>query len=123
VESGQNTFIVIPANRKRLQKGNLVVSDEIVIYGYESSATLTTDRFNYKLQTRPPSSRQRGRPKAKSKAIARQKKGKREIWSMFLRTVDHDINSTHFLLNSITRFSFLIVFANSYIKRKPTRNK
>jgi hypothetical protein len=29
------------------------VSDETVMYGYESSATLTTDRLHYKLQTRP----------------------------------------------------------------------
>jgi hypothetical protein len=44
---------LIPASRKRRQKGNLVVSDETVIYGYESSATLTTGRLHYKLQIRP----------------------------------------------------------------------
>jgi hypothetical protein len=50
VEAGKNTSTVIPASRR---KGNPVVLDETVIYGYESSATLTTDRFHYKLQTRP----------------------------------------------------------------------
>jgi hypothetical protein len=44
---------VIPASRKRRRKGNPVVSDETVRYGYESSATLTTDRLHYKLQTSP----------------------------------------------------------------------
>jgi hypothetical protein len=52
VEAGKNTSIVIPACRKRRRKGNPVVTDETVIYGYESSATLTTDRLHYKLQTR-----------------------------------------------------------------------
>jgi hypothetical protein len=53
VEAGKNTSTVVPASRKRRQKGNPVVSGETVIYGYESSATLTTDRLHYKLQTRP----------------------------------------------------------------------
>jgi hypothetical protein len=53
VETGKNTSTVIPASRKRRQKGNSVVSDETVMYGYESSVTLTTDRLHYKLQTRP----------------------------------------------------------------------
>jgi hypothetical protein len=52
VEAGKNTSTVILANRKRRWKGNPVVSDETVMYGYESSATLTTDRLHYKLQTR-----------------------------------------------------------------------
>jgi hypothetical protein len=52
VEAGKNTCTVIHASRKRRRKGNPVVSDEIG-YGYESSATLTTDRLHYKLQTRP----------------------------------------------------------------------
>jgi hypothetical protein len=41
------------ASRKRRRKGNPVVSDETLMYRYESSATLTTDRLYYKLQTRP----------------------------------------------------------------------
>jgi hypothetical protein len=53
VEASSNTSTVIPASRKRRQKGNLVVSNETVMYGYESSATLTTDRLHYKLGTRP----------------------------------------------------------------------
>jgi hypothetical protein len=54
VEAGKNTSTVIPASRKRRRKGNPVVSDETLMYGYESSATLTTDRLHYKLHTRPP---------------------------------------------------------------------
>jgi hypothetical protein len=53
VEAGKNTSTVIPTSRKRWQKRIPAVSDETVIYGYESSATLTTDRLHYKLQTRP----------------------------------------------------------------------
>jgi hypothetical protein len=60
-EAGKNTSTVIPASRKRRRKGNPVLSRETVMYGYESSATLTTDessatlttdRLQYKLQTR-----------------------------------------------------------------------
>jgi hypothetical protein len=47
-EADKNTSTVIPASRKRRRKGNAVVSDETVMYGYESSATLTTDRLHYK---------------------------------------------------------------------------
>jgi hypothetical protein len=53
VEVGYNTTTVIPASRKRRRKGNPVVSDETVMRGYESSATMIADRLNYKLQTRP----------------------------------------------------------------------
>jgi hypothetical protein len=53
VEAGKNTSTVIPASHKRRREGNPVVSDKTVMYGYEPSATLTTDRFYYKLQTRP----------------------------------------------------------------------
>jgi hypothetical protein len=53
VEAGKNTPTVIPASRKRRRKGNPVISDLRVMYDYESSATLTTDRLHYKLQTRP----------------------------------------------------------------------
>jgi hypothetical protein len=50
VEAGKNTSTVVPASRKRRRNGNPV---DTVMYGYESSATLTTDRLHYKLQTRP----------------------------------------------------------------------
>jgi hypothetical protein len=53
VEAGKNTSTIISASRKRRRKGNPVVSGETVMYGYESSATLTTDRLHCKLQTRP----------------------------------------------------------------------
>jgi hypothetical protein len=53
VEAGKNTSTEISASRKRRRKGNLVVSDEIKMYGNESSVTLTTDRLQYKLQTLP----------------------------------------------------------------------
>jgi hypothetical protein len=52
VEAGKNTSTVIPASRKRRRKGNPVVSHETVMHGYESSATLATDRLHYKLHTR-----------------------------------------------------------------------
>jgi hypothetical protein len=51
VEAGKNTSTVIPARSKRRRKGNPVVSDEMIMFGYESSATLTTYRLHYKLQT------------------------------------------------------------------------
>jgi hypothetical protein len=53
VKVGWNTSTVILASRKRRRKGNPAVSNETVMYGYESSGTLTTDRLHYKLQTRP----------------------------------------------------------------------
>jgi hypothetical protein len=53
VEAGKNTSTVIPASRKRRRKGNPEISNEIVMYCYESSATLTTEILYYKLQTRP----------------------------------------------------------------------
>jgi hypothetical protein len=53
VEAGKNTSTVIPASRKRQRELNPVVSGETVMYRYESSATLTTDRLHCKLQTGP----------------------------------------------------------------------
>jgi hypothetical protein len=53
VEAGKNTSTIIPGSHKRGRKGTPVVSDETVMYGYDFSATLTTDRLHYKLQTRP----------------------------------------------------------------------
>jgi hypothetical protein len=53
MEAGYNTSTVIPASRKSRRKGNPVVSDETVMYDYESFATLITDRLHCKLQTRP----------------------------------------------------------------------
>jgi hypothetical protein len=51
VEAGKNISTVIPACRKRRRKGNPIVLDVTVLYGYEFSDTLTTDRLHYKLQT------------------------------------------------------------------------
>jgi hypothetical protein len=50
------------------------VSDETEIYGYESSATLTTVGLHYKLQTRPLVREGASR----RKAIVGQKKGKKK---------------------------------------------
>jgi hypothetical protein len=50
VEASKNTSTIKLASRKRRRKGNPVVSDEIVMFGYESYVTLTTDRLHYKLQ-------------------------------------------------------------------------
>jgi hypothetical protein len=68
VEVGKNTSTVIPASSKRPWKRNPVVSDETVMYGYESSTTLTTDTLQYKLQTRPLVSE--GAPKRTAKQVS-----------------------------------------------------
>jgi hypothetical protein len=83
VEAGKNTSTVIPANRKRRWKGNPVVSDQTVIYGYESSAILTTGRLHYKLQTRPLV--REGAPRRKRNAIFRRNS---KIWSWGARLQD-----------------------------------
>jgi hypothetical protein len=64
----------ISASRKRRRKGNPVVSDEIVMYDYESSATLTTDSLHYKLQTRPLTTE--GGPRRKAKQLSGKRKEK-----------------------------------------------
>jgi hypothetical protein len=69
-----NTHVVIPTSRKRRRKGNPVVSDETVMYGYESSATLTTDRLHYKLQTCPLVREGASRRRAKQMSGKRMKK-------------------------------------------------
>jgi hypothetical protein len=73
VEAGKNTSTVILASRKRRRKGNPVVSDETVMYGYESSATLTTDRLHYKLQSRPLV--REGAPSRRAKQLSGKRKG------------------------------------------------
>jgi hypothetical protein len=45
-----NNKAVVPASHKRRRQGNLL---QRLLYGYKSSATLTTDRLHYKLQTCP----------------------------------------------------------------------
>jgi hypothetical protein len=67
VGAGYNTSNLIPASRKRRRKGNPVVSGETVMYGYESSATLTTDRLHYKLQTSPLA--REGAPRRRAKQV------------------------------------------------------
>jgi hypothetical protein len=79
VKAGKNTSTVIPASRKRRREGNPVVSDETVMYGYEPSATLTTDRLHYKLQTRPLV--REGAPRRRTKQLSGKTKGKSKIWS------------------------------------------
>jgi hypothetical protein len=74
VEEGKNTSTVIPASRKRRREGNTVVSDETVMYGYESSATLTTDRLHYKLQIRPLV--REGAPRRRAKQFSGKRKEK-----------------------------------------------
>jgi hypothetical protein len=76
VEAGKNTSTVIPACRKRRQKGNPVVSDKTVMYGYESFATLTTDRLHYKLQTRPLV--REGAPRRRAKQFSGKRKEKQK---------------------------------------------
>jgi hypothetical protein len=74
VEAGKDTSTVIPASRKRRRKRNPVVSDERVMHGYESSATQTTDRLHYKLQTRPLV--REGAPRRKAKQLSGKRKEK-----------------------------------------------
>jgi hypothetical protein len=83
VEADKNTSTVIPANRKRRRKGNPVVSDETVMYGYRFSATLTTDRLHYKLQTRPLV--REGAPRRRAKKFSGKSKVKSKIWSWALK--------------------------------------
>jgi hypothetical protein len=58
---------------------NPVVSGETVMYGYESSATLTTDRLHYKLQIRPLV--RESAPRQRVKQFSGKTKGKSKIWS------------------------------------------
>jgi hypothetical protein len=53
---------------------NQVVSDETVMYGYESYATLTTYRLHYKLQTRPLV--RKGAPRGRGKQLSWKRKDK-----------------------------------------------
>jgi hypothetical protein len=76
MEAGKNTSTAIPASRKRRRNGNPVVSDETVINSYESSATLTTDRLQYKLQARPLVREGAPRRRAKQFSVKRKEKVK-----------------------------------------------
>jgi hypothetical protein len=74
VEVGKNTFTVIPASRKKRRKGNPVISDGTVMYGYESSATLNTDRLHYTLQIGPLV--REGAPRQRAKQFSSKRKEK-----------------------------------------------
>jgi hypothetical protein len=74
VEAGKNTSTVIPASRKSRWKENPVISGETVMYGYESSATLTTDILQYKLETRPLV--REGAPRRRAKQFSGKRKEK-----------------------------------------------
>jgi hypothetical protein len=76
VEAGKNASSIIPLSRKRRRKGNPLVSDERVMYGYESSATLTTNRLHYKLQIRPLVREDAPRRRAKQFSGSRKEKVK-----------------------------------------------
>jgi hypothetical protein len=71
---GKNTSTVILVSRKRRRKGNSVVSDETVMYGYEYSENLTTDRLHYKLRTR--SLVREGAPRRRAKRFSGKRKEK-----------------------------------------------
>jgi hypothetical protein len=49
------------------------------MYSYDSSATLTTDRLHYKLQTRPLI--REGAPRRTTKQLSGKRKENRKIWS------------------------------------------
>jgi hypothetical protein len=69
VEAGKNTSTVIPASNLRWDRN-------VWLWVLRES-----DHWQIALQITDPSSRQRGRPKTKSKATVRQIKWKRKIWS------------------------------------------
>jgi hypothetical protein len=107
VEAGWNTSTVIPVSRKRRQKKNSV-SDETVMYGYEPSTTLATDRFHYKLQTCPlvrkGAPRRRARQlsgKRKKKNLIMGPKGVSDTKTDRRLTVGHNINSTQIIPQTI----------------------
>jgi hypothetical protein len=77
VEAGKNTSTVFLVIRKRRRKGNPGVSDETIMYGYESSGLLplTFCTTNY----RPVLSSERVTPGRKAKQFFGKKKGKRKI--------------------------------------------
>jgi hypothetical protein len=77
VEASWNTSTVILASRKRRRKGNPVVSDEIVMYGYEFYATLTTDRLHYRLQTRTLV--REGTPRRRRKLLSGKRKERKNL--------------------------------------------
>jgi hypothetical protein len=74
VKACKNTSTVIASSRKRRREGNPVVSDKTVMYNYESSAILTSDRLHYKLQTRPLV--REGAPRRRAKQLSGKKKEK-----------------------------------------------
>jgi hypothetical protein len=73
-------YQVIPTDwltvSRKVTLTSTVVSDERVMYGYESSATLTTDRLRYKLQTRPLVREGASRRRAKQFSSKRKEKEK-----------------------------------------------
>jgi hypothetical protein len=76
VEAGKNTSTVIPVSHKRPLNENPPISDEIVMYGYESSVTLTTGRLHHKLQTRPLVREGAPRRRAKEFSVKREERVK-----------------------------------------------
>jgi hypothetical protein len=66
-----------------------VVSDETVMYGYESSVTLTTDRLQYNLQTRPLV--REGAPRRRVKQLSGKKRKKKTL-IMGSKDVHYSIN-------------------------------
>jgi hypothetical protein len=85
VEAGKDSSTVIPASRKRRRIGNL--SDETVMYGYEFSATLTTDRLHYKLQARALV--REGAPRRKAKQFSGKRKGKQKSGHVLQKGARH----------------------------------
>jgi hypothetical protein len=84
VEAVKNTSTLIPDSRKRRRKGNSVFSDETVMYGYESSATLTTDTLHYKFQTSPLV--REGTPRQRPKQLFSKRKEKKNNLVMGLQS-------------------------------------
>jgi hypothetical protein len=68
----------------------ITVSDETVMYCYEFSATLTTDRLHYKLQTRPLVRKGAPRQRAKKLSGKRMEKKKKKPESHNLNNHYHE---------------------------------
>jgi hypothetical protein len=98
------------------------------MYGCESSATLTTNRLHYKLQTRPLV--RESAPRRRAKQLSGEGMEKRKIWSRAPKgcptprpigrlTVGHDINSTkHYAMKTYPGMNVQIhVFLSSALVR------
>jgi hypothetical protein len=94
VEAGYSISTVIPASRKRRWKEKPVVLDETVMYGYESSATLTTDRLQTEGAARQRANQFSGKRKEKVKSNLGPQRGAQYQDILTDVTVNRKVTST-----------------------------